>query len=157
MKKKEEPPISPADAAIAARAADGWDDGSIFPVTLPNSPPSIEQRSQHMIKAIPTLNERPSLQFGEFQRVCLNEKQYCDLLKKMTGAERDRLIEELDNYMESKGVKYKNHYATLVGWHRKRLEKDKPSTPSGTCARRAGTKRDFESAPDTWRPKMIGE
>lgn len=59
--------------------------------------------------------------YGEFQNVLLTNKEYQGL-KDQFGAEADTLIEKLSAYMESKGKRYKSHYATLLNWQRNNKE-----------------------------------
>lgn len=61
--------------------------------------------------------------FGEFENVLLTDEQYQKLKDKFYDV--DDRIETLSSYMASKGVKYKNHYATILTWARKE-EKNKP-------------------------------
>ena len=59
--------------------------------------------------------------YGEFQNVKLTDEEYNKL------KQRDLLpyIEKLSTYMESKGKRYKSHYATILTWDRKET-KDLP-------------------------------
>lgn len=61
--------------------------------------------------------------FGEFENVLLTNEQYQKLKDKFYDV--DDRIETLSSYMASKGVKYKDHYATILTWARKE-EKNKP-------------------------------
>ena len=55
---------------------------------------------------------------GEFKNVLLTEDEFVKL-KVLFGAEWcNHKIESLSSYMESKGKKYKSHYATLLNWDR---------------------------------------
>ena len=53
--------------------------------------------------------------YGEFKNVKLTDDEYKKLEEKGLLKE----IENLDSYIESKGVKYKNHYATILVWDKK--------------------------------------
>ena len=55
--------------------------------------------------------------YGEF--VLLTDKQYIDLLDRLTNTQRIEYIERLDNYIGSTGTKYKSHYHTILNWYRK--------------------------------------
>lgn len=56
--------------------------------------------------------------YGDY--VLLTPQEYEKLLDKgMTPEERDRYIELLDNYIGSKGKKYKSHYHTILNWYRR--------------------------------------
>ena len=60
---------------------------------------------------------------GEYNNVLLTDAQL-EALKKEYPDWRDR-IDRLSEYMESKGVAYKNHFVTIKAWARK----DKPKEP----------------------------
>lgn len=62
--------------------------------------------------------------FGEFENVFLTDEQYQKLKDKFYDV--DERIETLSAYIASKGVKYKNHYATILTWARK---ENKTNTP----------------------------
>lgn len=62
--------------------------------------------------------------YGEFKNVFLTDEQYQKLKDKFYNA--DERIETLSAYIASKGVKYKNHYATILTWARK---ENKTNTP----------------------------
>ena len=65
--------------------------------------------------------------YGDY--VLLTPQEYEKLLDKgMTPEERDRYIELLDNYIGSKGKKYKSHYHTILNWYRRdQIQSSKPS------------------------------
>ena len=58
--------------------------------------------------------------FGEFENVFLSEEEIIKLKAKL-GADAERYVERLSNYIESSGKSYKSHYATILSW----AEKDK--------------------------------
>ena len=60
--------------------------------------------------------------FGEFKNVLLKEEEYTKLIEKLGEPNTKILIEELSTYMASKKTKYVNHYATLLGWARRKVE-----------------------------------
>ena len=53
--------------------------------------------------------------YGEFKNVKLSDGEYSKLQEKGLLKE----IENLDSYIESKGVRYKSHYATILVWKSK--------------------------------------
>jgi len=57
--------------------------------------------------------------YGEFQKVKLTSDEYEKLGDKL-GTNREVMIEELDTGIESKGYKYKSHYATILSWARRK-------------------------------------
>ncbi len=63
--------------------------------------------------------------FGEFSNVLLSEQEF-EKLKLRFGESANKYIERLSNYIESRGKRYKSHYATILTW----AEKDKQNTTS---------------------------
>lgn len=76
----------------------------------------------------------PVLSFGEFGNVKMTNIQYGKLCEKCPDA--DSLITELDQYIESQGKtrKYKNHYATLLNWSRRKAQESKTRNGYKTAA-----------------------
>ena len=56
--------------------------------------------------------------FGEFQNVLLTAEEK-EKLSVYTSGREEEYIERLDGHIESKGVRYKNHYATIQNWYRR--------------------------------------
>ena len=67
------------------------------------------------------------LTFGEFQNVKLTKEEYSKLQAKY-GPNLEKAISVLDDYLESKGRKYKSHYAVMKesGWVWEKTMKDNP-------------------------------
>jgi len=58
--------------------------------------------------------------YGEsFHRVNLTEEERAKLDVAYGSSKAKEMIENMDLYLESKGDKYKSHYATLLSWERK--------------------------------------
>ncbi len=55
--------------------------------------------------------------YGEF--VWLTEDEYQKLVERLGQAQTNDYIERLNNYIGSKGKKYKSHYHTILSWVRK--------------------------------------
>lgn len=53
--------------------------------------------------------------FGEF--VFLTDSEHANLISKLGKSETLLFIEKLDNYIGSKGTKYKSHYRTILMWY----------------------------------------
>ena len=66
----------------------------------------------------------PKKQFLDY--VFLEENQYRKLQEKLGESTLEDYIGRLDEYIGSKGVKYKCHYKTILSWYRK----DKPKSPA---------------------------
>lgn len=60
--------------------------------------------------------------FGEYSNVLLTMEEYDKLKNEIP--EVDKLIDNLSEYIASKGAKYKSHYATLKAWHRRDKDKE---------------------------------
>lgn len=61
--------------------------------------------------------------YGEFENVKLTEGEYNKLIEKMGENNTNILIEELSTGIASKGYKYKSHYATILSWARRKVDK----------------------------------
>jgi len=78
---------------------------SPYPLPLPLPKP--------LPKPVPEKDSQPAKgRFGEFHNIRLTPDEYARLEKK-NGAALALAITILDDYIESKGTKYKSHYATL--------------------------------------------
>lgn len=66
---------------------------------------------------------------GFFANVLLTDDELQKLAEEIPNYEE--YIEKLSHYIESKGKKYKSHYATILMWNRKDREKQ-PSAPAET-------------------------
>lgn len=63
--------------------------------------------------------------YGEFSNVLMSQEEFDKLGDKLGTETRDSLIFELSCYLTNHPKKYKNHYATVLSWARKRA-KEKP-------------------------------
>lgn len=61
-------------------------------------------------------NKKEKISFGEFKNVLLSEEELEKLKQRFSDYELR--IEELSNYIASKGDRYKSHYATILNWAR---------------------------------------
>lgn len=57
--------------------------------------------------------------FGEFNNVLLTEIEFEKLNTEFGKPGTNERIQNVSEYVESKGVKYKSHYATILAWERK--------------------------------------
>lgn len=74
-------------------------------------------------------NKKKNIQkekYGEFKNVLLTEEEY----EKIKDKKMEQYIDKLSIYIESKGNKYKSHYATILNWSRKEKEQkdNRPKT-----------------------------
>jgi hypothetical protein len=66
--------------------------------------------------------------YGIFQNVLLTKEEHQKLINQFGEDSTKELIETLSRGIESKGYKYKNHYATILTWDRN--EKKRNPQPS---------------------------
>ena len=87
--------------------------------------------------------------YGEYENVKLKNWEHKKLIKKYGNETTDRIITELDSYIESSGKKYSGHYATIVRWLKKEKSgKELPKAPNAAKRNRFANftprERDFE-------------
>ena len=58
--------------------------------------------------------------FGEFSKVKMTADEKTKIEERYGISATSKLIDELDQYIESTGKKYKSHYATLLAWARRK-------------------------------------
>lgn len=63
--------------------------------------------------------ENNKRKYGEFKNVLLTDEELQKLNDKFGEGKTKSLIEKLSAYMESKGKRYKSHYATILNWERR--------------------------------------
>jgi len=75
-------------------------------------------------------NKQPQKRkYGEFQNVLLTDDEYTKLQERFNSSLEYR-INNLSEYIASKGTKYKSHYATILSWARKEeIPKTTEKTP----------------------------
>lgn len=69
--------------------------------------------------------------FGTFQNVKLTEEEQKKLQDKFGCSTANSLIEELSEGIASKGYKYKDHYATILNWARRKGNYGKQESDRG--------------------------
>lgn len=62
------------------------------------------------------------------EKVKLTKEEYQKLCEKFGKDEADARIENLSLYIQSKGDKYRSHYATILNWERMEQDKTKKET-----------------------------
>jgi len=81
-------------------------------------------KSEIRNKELKIINNKPEIHlFGEFENVKLTEEEYNKLVEKLGENNTKLMIEELSTGIASKGYKYKSHYATILSWSRRRVNK----------------------------------
>jgi hypothetical protein len=63
-------------------------------------------------------SKTPKRAYGEFKNVMLTNEEYAKLVEKFGEAGASYRIEHLSGALESKGYRYKSHYATILTWER---------------------------------------
>lgn len=67
--------------------------------------------------------------YGEFENVFLSDEEKLKLKNRYGNGASLKLVEELSSYMKANGKRYKDHYATLLNWaKRKGIEEVKSPT-----------------------------
>lgn len=78
-----------------------------------------------VIQSNPIQSEsNPKRKYGDF--VLMTEEEYEKLILKYGEADTRRMVEKLDNYLGSKGTKYKSHYRAILSWVADEIKKNKP-------------------------------
>lgn len=77
--------------------------------------------------------------YGEYKNVLLTDDEL-EKLKDRFPDWQDR-IERLSLYIESKGAKYKSHYATILSWDRRENEQRNKTTGNGKYSAQTGYKK----------------
>ena len=90
-----------------------------------NSQPELAEQSTKVSSPDVTQKIKETIQkklykrkYGEFNNVLLTDEEY-QKLKDKFGADINDRIETLSIGIESKGYKYKNHYATILAWDKR--------------------------------------
>jgi hypothetical protein len=70
-------------------------------------------------------------QHGEFENVFLSVEEKTKLTERYGSSAARTLIEELSTYLKSSGKRYRDHYATLLNWAKRKgvVENRKPAPP----------------------------
>jgi hypothetical protein len=83
----------------------------------PQTTDTIEKEVKEYIKK--NKEKEYNIYGSQFQKVKLSEDEYQKLIVLFGEKGTTDRIENMDIYLESKGDKYKSHYATLLSWERK--------------------------------------
>ena len=98
----------------------------------------------------------PVLSFGEFGNIKMTNMQYAKLCERFSIA--DSVLAEADQYFEaqpSKKKKYKNHYAMLLNWCKRRETESKPKQGYKTAADR--DREEIQKIADYYAAQERGE
>lgn len=120
------------------------------------SDPYIINQSIKCVK--PSRKREPRHKYGEYSNVLLSDTDMEKLQAEFPNDWEER-IERLSNYMESKGVSYKNHLATIRNWARRDKE-EKRATASRETTSGFNKKIDadyyYQSTGDEELDKVLG-
>lgn len=67
-----------------------------------------------------TSNTTTKVCYGEFKNVRLTDDEKGKLVARYGRSATKTLVEELSTYMQSQGKRYKDHYATLLNWAKRK-------------------------------------
>lgn len=95
----------------------------------------------------------PRHKYGEYTNVLLSDTDLEKLKAEFPSDWKER-IERLSNYMESKGVSYKNHLATIRNWARRDEEKNASKVPSRNEQRYERTEEEKQDD-EAWMKNII--
>lgn len=119
----------------------------------------VPKMNTHTIEA-DTLDPKPSREhreprhkYGEYTNVLLSDTDLEKLKAEFPSDWKER-IERLSNYMESKGVSYKNHLATIRNWARRDEEKNASKVPSRNEPRYEKTEEEKQDD-EAWMKNVI--
>lgn len=88
----------------------------------------------------PKKKDRPAKhRYGEYNNVLLTDEELSKLKTKFPDWENR--IENLSLYIESKGAKYKSHYATILAWDRRDTEQRQKTSGNGQYRPQTGYKK----------------
>lgn len=121
--------ISSEYLKITAKEFDSIDFDSIDNQLTVNSISNAIESSKQKVESSKQKEESESKEekevYGEFKNVFLFKGEYEKLILKEGKDRTDEAIEVLGSYMESRGKKYKSHYAALISWCFKSIDETK--------------------------------
>lgn len=100
----------------------------------------------------PSRKKEPRHKYGEYQNVLLSDSDLKKLQEEFPTDWEER-IENLSNYMESKGKEYKNHLATIRCWARR--DSESQSKSAGRNESRWEKTEEEKQDEDAWMMNVI--
>jgi len=76
--------------------------------------------------------------------VFLTKEEYNKLVEELGEPLAKEMIKDLSLYIQSKGKKYKSHYATILTWHRKDLKEGKNRLPGNKTIKQLAQEDKFD-------------
>lgn len=121
-----------------------FDDDGLEESEEPEEDPAQIEEQQEETEAKPEKKPAPVRhRYGEYNNVLLSDEDM-EKLKKEFPTDYQTRIEDLSEYIESKGVKYSNHLATIRAWARrdaKKAQKGQQATQTQAPTRESIKKR----------------
>lgn len=120
------------------------------------SDPSITNQSIKYDK--PSQKRETRHKYGEYQNVLLSDSDM-QKLKTEFPTDWEKRIERLSSYMESKGVSYKNHLATIRNWARREKEEKSEAASHETSSgfnKKIDADYYYQSSGDEELDKVLG-
>lgn len=104
-----------------------------------SSPNNININKENNISTnVDILKEKPvKHKYGEYMHVQLTDEQYNKLLDDFGKGKLDKCIQILDEYIEIKAPKYKNHNLVLRGWVNREYKKRYPNSETTSAPKKS--------------------
>ena len=95
------------------------------------------------------VNDKIKHKYGEYTHVLLTNEQFDKLAKEYGNQETRDAIKYLDEYIEMKGAKYKNHYLVLRKWVFEALKEQKQKNYNNKIITHDYTKEELDAMFDS--------
>lgn len=82
-----------------------------------------KEKKEKRERSSPLKKKEDKKKYGEFENVLLTDIELSKLHQKFGESNTNVIIEELSSYIASRGRRYSSHYATLLGWARRKVER----------------------------------
>ncbi len=113
--------------------------------------------TQTKLKETKSNKTKEKLLYGQFSNVLLTENEYAKLRERFSEIDADAKIENLSIGIESKGYKYKSHYATILNWARRDSDTSAPDIEAPPEQRNQPIIQNLDAINDIWRKELITE
>ena len=128
-------------------------DPSIINPTIRYDNPSRKKEPRHIGYDKPSRKREPRHRYGEYRNVLLSDSDLRKLQEEFPADWEER-IENLGNYMESKGKTYRNHLATIRFWAARR-DSEPRSKGAGRNESRWEKTEEEKQDEDAWMMNVI--
>ena len=114
-----------------------------------NAPITNNQDTNNQLKKervnTPARAKEPKEPYGQFGKVKLTVKEHLALIDKFGIEGAQERIENLDEYIASKGARYSSHYATILNWDRRDAEEQKKTARPTSYAQQIKFEQDQQA------------